>query len=150
MRTTIIALLLLTITFVMSEKLTLDLRGKSGGFETISTKVKDQVEITLFENPTTGYQWIIPELQEGFNWIWSLQNDLYVQDNSNGNMVGVGGTRTFLLDINKAGNEHFTLVYGHPWLYDQTIEDFYKTGRFDASIMEGYAIQVGIDARISR
>ena len=99
------------------------------------------------ENPTTGFAWIIPEVKEHFNYIWTLEDSEYTQDNNPKGLVGVGGTRKFLIGIEKPGDEFLTLVYGRPWLYNQTITDFYKTGKFNATLMEGHAFQLGIEAQ---
>ena len=116
-----------------------------GSFETVNCHRGDRIRIQLEENPTTGYQWIIPEEAEGFNVIWSLESSDY-QGSPNNGMMGVGGTRTFILDINDSGNEYLTFVYGRPWLYDDAIADFRRTGYFNAGIMEGTAIQLTINS----
>ena len=117
----------------------------NGTLETVQCQVGDRISITLDENQTTGYSWMIPEEREGFNEIWTLVGDTSESNPSNG-MVGVGGTHTFTIQVNEAGVEHFTLVYGRPWLYDNAIDEYYRTGSFSAAIMEGTAIQLRIDA----
>ena len=88
---------------------------------------------------------MIPEQMEGFNYIWVLDESTFTPPPKTG-MVGVGGVRTFVLSVVKSGNEHLTFAYGKSWLYNQTISEYYKSGKFNASIMEGYAIQLGIEA----
>mmetsp|Transcript_17076 Transcript_17076/g.19083 ORF Transcript_17076/g.19083 Transcript_17076/m.19083 type:complete len:101 (+) Transcript_17076:180-482(+) len=97
------------------------------------------------ENPTTGYQWLIPEEVEGFNMIWSLESSDF-QPSANNGMVGVGGVRTFVLAVNSPGTEHLTFVYGRPWLYNNAMEDYRLTGSFHANVMEGRAVQLNIVA----
>uniref|UniRef100_A0A7S3NFW3 Proteinase inhibitor I42 chagasin domain-containing protein n=1 Tax=Euplotes harpa TaxID=151035 RepID=A0A7S3NFW3_9SPIT len=144
MRHLVISLLLvLFISSSMCEKKTFTFKStENGALESLNVKIGDEVEITLDENPTTGYQWMIPEYEEGYNYIWSLKESTYTSAPNQSGMVGVGGKRTFILNVNLTGNEIVTFVYGRPWLYPQAIQQYNATGVFDASIMEGIAIQL--------
>mmetsp|Transcript_24691 Transcript_24691/g.24504 ORF Transcript_24691/g.24504 Transcript_24691/m.24504 type:complete len:90 (+) Transcript_24691:213-482(+) len=88
---------------------------------------------------------MVPEAVEEYNVIWSLDSSEYESSPSNG-MVGVGGTRTIVLSVNKPGDEMLTFVYGRPWLYEKAIDAFIKVGYFNAQLMEGHAIQLNIIA----
>ena len=117
-----------------------------GFSQSLSCHSGDRIRIRLEENPTTGYQWMIPEDIENLNVIWSLESSEYVSNNNNSGMVGVGGIRTFILSVNSPGEEKLTFVYGRPWLYDNTMENYRNTGIFDPSIMQGNAVQLVINA----
>ncbi len=118
---------------------------ENGNKESINVRTGDKIKITLEENPTTGYEWMIPEAIEKYNVIWSLLSSEYERKPSRG-MVGVGGKRTIILSVDRPGNEFLTFVYGRPWLYDNAMESFKKTGYFNAEIMQGDAVQLNIIA----
>ena len=117
---------------------------EDGNFESVVCQVDDQIEVHLAENPTTGYQWMIPEEKEGFNSIWSLKESTYEQTSTGTQMLGQGGIHTFLLGCDFAGTEHLTFVYGRPELYDRAIKEWQSIGTFDALTMGGKAIQLKI------
>lgn len=68
------------------------------------------VAIALGENPTTGYMWNAT-LSSGL----TLLNETYAEDKHPEGMVGVGGTRTWTLRADGAGDQTFSAVYKRPW-----------------------------------
>ncbi|MBP2146136.1 putative secreted protein/putative hemolysin [Methanofollis sp. W23] len=68
------------------------------------------VQVDLRENPTTGYEWNAT-LSDGLN----LINDTYTTDPHPEGMVGVGGTRTWLLEATCEGDQTFSAIYTRPW-----------------------------------
>ena len=147
MKSTAFILIFAIVAFVASEKIVHNFKTtENGTIETQKWHKGDQIELNFSENQTTGYQWMIPEEIEGYNLIWSLNSSTYVTDKHPEGMVGVGGTRTFVLDINDTGSEIVTFVYGRPWLYNNTMAAYNATGNFDASIMEGNAVQLEIQS----
>ena len=97
------------------------------------------------ETPSTGYQWIIPEERERYNYIWSLFSSDYIPNNDR-KRFGVSGKRQFIIKIDKIGYEHFTLVYGREWKYNEAVDNYVQNGIFDPKIMEGIAIQLVINS----
>ncbi|MFA6225260.1 MAG: protease inhibitor I42 family protein [Methanoregula sp.] len=66
--------------------------------------------IQLAENPTTGYQWnatISPGLE--------LQSSDDRMNDAPQGMVGVGGTRTWIITAKDLGTQKFSASYGRSW-----------------------------------
>jgi putative hemolysin/predicted secreted protein len=66
--------------------------------------------VQLKENPTTGYMWnatVSPGLE--------IQSSDYQQDKAAEGMVGVGGTRTWVLVAKDLGAQKFSATYGRSW-----------------------------------
>ena len=66
--------------------------------------------IDLAENPTTGFMWnatLSPGLE--------LQSSDYLQSPAAPGMVGVGGTRTWVIITKDPGNQKFSAVYRRSW-----------------------------------
>jgi len=66
--------------------------------------------IVLAENPTTGFMWnatLSPGLE--------LQSTDYRQDDAPTGMVGVGGTRTWVIIAKNIGNQKFSAIYQRSW-----------------------------------
>jgi predicted secreted protein len=66
--------------------------------------------IVLAENPTTGYMWnatLSPGLE--------LQSSDYRQDDAAPGMVGVGGTRTWVIVAKESGDQKFSALYRRSW-----------------------------------
>jgi predicted secreted protein/putative hemolysin len=66
--------------------------------------------VVLAENPTTGYTWNAT-LSAGLE----LQSTDYQQDNAPQGMVGVGGSRTWVIIAKDLGDQKFSAVYGRSW-----------------------------------
>ena len=66
--------------------------------------------VVLSENPTTGFSWnatLSPGLE--------LQSSDYHQDDAPTGMVGVGGTRTWVIVAKDPGDQKFSAVYKRSW-----------------------------------
>jgi predicted secreted protein/putative hemolysin len=66
--------------------------------------------VQLKENPTTGFEWNAT-LSPGL----TLSSTDYRQDPNSGGMVGVGGTRTWIIETKELGNQTFSAVYKRGW-----------------------------------
>jgi predicted secreted protein/putative hemolysin len=66
--------------------------------------------IELAENPTTGFMWNAT-LSPGLD----LQSSDYRQDTAPAGMVGVGGTRTWVIITKDLGNQKFSAIYRRSW-----------------------------------
>ena len=66
--------------------------------------------VQLEENPTTGFQWNAT-VSSGLE----IQSSDYQQDNAAPGMVGVGGTRTWVITAKDLGTQKFTAVYRRSW-----------------------------------
>jgi len=64
--------------------------------------MNEVIMISLTENPTTGYTWNVT-LSEGL----TLLNDVYVQDEAEEGMVGVGGVHEWFIEAVEAGEQTF-------------------------------------------
>ena len=64
--------------------------------------MNEVIMISLAENPTTGYTWNVT-LSEGL----ALLNDVYVQDEAEEGMVGVGGVHEWFIEAVEAGEQTF-------------------------------------------
>jgi inhibitor of cysteine peptidase len=64
--------------------------------------MNEVIMISLAENPTTGYTWNVT-LSEGL----TLLNDVYVQDEAEEGMVGVGGVHEWFIEAVEAGEQTF-------------------------------------------
>ena len=91
-----------------------------------------------------NFEWMIPEEREHFNSIWSLKSNRYKTISDIGDPYSEGGMRFFKISWNYAGAEVLTFVFGRRDLYKRAIDEWRKTGQFDASIMGGKAIQLRI------
>jgi putative hemolysin/predicted secreted protein len=66
--------------------------------------------VQLKENPTTGFGWnatVSPGLE--------IQSSDYQQDKAAGGMVGVGGTRTWVIIAKNLGTQKFSASYRRSW-----------------------------------
>jgi len=66
--------------------------------------------IVLAENPTTGFTW-----NETLSAGLELQSSDYRQDDAPTGMVGVGGTRTWVIVAKDLGDQKFSAVYRRSW-----------------------------------
>ncbi|OPX64426.1 MULTISPECIES: DUF333 domain-containing protein [unclassified Methanoregula] len=66
--------------------------------------------VQLKENPTTGFQWNAT-VSSGL----TIQSSDYQQDKAAEGMVGVGGTRTWVVVANDLGTQKFSAVYMRSW-----------------------------------
>jgi predicted secreted protein/putative hemolysin len=66
--------------------------------------------VVLTENPTTGFMWnttLSPGLE--------LQSSDYHQNDAPSGMVGVGGTRTWVIIAKDLGDQKFSAIYRRSW-----------------------------------
>lgn len=63
------------------------------------------IQITLPENPTTGYTWFVPAV-DGL-----IISENYVSDANPDNMAGVGGTKILNITAEKEGSYEFKALY---------------------------------------
>jgi len=66
--------------------------------------------IVLAENPTTGFRW-----NETLSAGLELQSSDYRQDDTPTGMVGVGGTRTWVIVAKDLGDQKFSAMYRRSW-----------------------------------
>lgn len=70
----------------------------SGG--TVQAAAGDTIDLTLPENPSTGYSWTL-EVSDGL----SIVDDAYAEGEDSGGMVGVPGTHTWAIEVTGAGEQ---------------------------------------------
>jgi inhibitor of cysteine peptidase len=66
--------------------------------------------VVLPENPTTGFMWNAT-LSSGL----VLQSSDYLQNDTPAGMVGVGGTRTWVILAKDIGNQKFSAISKRAW-----------------------------------
>ncbi len=81
----------------------------------IETKVGESFMIKLESNVTTGYSWRLAELKPG---IVEKVNNIYVQNQTDGRMVGSGGIEEWTFKAIAKGKVIITLEYVRPWEKD--------------------------------
>jgi inhibitor of cysteine peptidase len=74
------------------------------------------LNIRLRENPTTGYSWNL-SMTDGL----TMTGDEYIPTQEGGQMVGVGGVRSFHLTATGAGMQMVTGEYRRPWVLAGTV-----------------------------
>jgi predicted secreted protein len=80
--------------------------------KTITLKVGQSLTLRLNENPTTGYRWIIPTLE---NQIIQMVDDRFDRPVTHPNLMGAGGERIFVFQAKRAGTYHLTLENKQSW-----------------------------------
>jgi inhibitor of cysteine peptidase len=89
--------------------------------KTIEVTQGDTIEIRLPENPTTGFQWTVEEVDEN---ILALQSSEYVLPKDP--EIGEGGTRVVRFQAKQAGSGEVTLKYWREWEGDSSIIKRFK------------------------
>ncbi|WP_235855600.1 protease inhibitor I42 family protein [Methanofollis fontis] len=84
--------------------------NESADGTTVDLTEGESVTIELEENPTTGYQWNAT-VSNGL----VIVSDTYTVDEHPAGMVGVGGTRTWVVRADGSGIQTFSAVYHRPW-----------------------------------
>ena len=69
----------------------------------LAVQMNEVVMISLPENLTTGYTWNVT-LSEGL----TLLNDVFIQDEAEEGMVGVGGVHEWFIEVIEAGEQTFS------------------------------------------
>jgi inhibitor of cysteine peptidase len=84
--------------------------GEADNGKIVAVVPGSTVNVSLNENPTTGYSWnwtLTPGLE--------LVNDSFVANTTSG-LVGAGGIHTWVLKLNNSSDaQTFTAVYKRPW-----------------------------------
>ena len=92
---------------------------------TFEVKSGDLIQMTLSENPTTGYAWKYEDPFTENSGVYSVQMDDFTQEENKDGMAGAKGYRTIVIKAEKAGTDNFELVYVRSWEY----KDFVETKR---------------------
>lgn len=80
----------------------------------IEAKNGENFEINLESNPTTGYSWV-PEFDKNY---LELANKDFVQQNTDKQVVGAGGTEKFQFKALKTGETKINFYYIREWEID--------------------------------
>lgn len=96
---------------------TVDITLKNGGSVTASGSA---MMVSLDENASTGYTWVYEIADDG---ILTLTDDETVVDDSDEEMVGVGGTRLFSFEGKAAGTTEVSFSLGQQWDGGETSDD---------------------------
>jgi len=89
--------------------------------KTITLQKGDRLQITLPENPTTGFQWAIETKPKN---LLSLEKSDYVA--SSPQLIGSGGQRTLTLLAKKTGKTYLNLKLWRSWEGDKSIVNRYQ------------------------
>jgi inhibitor of cysteine peptidase len=81
--------------------------------QTITVKTGETIELKLAGNPTTGFDWIVQNLDTT---ILSQSGEYSYKSDSN--LVGSGGVMTFKFKAEAAGTTTLTLYYMRAWEKD--------------------------------
>ncbi len=84
--------------------------NESANGTTHAVPVNSTINLTLQENPTTGYSWNL-STTSGL----TLLSDNYVSDDPAGSRVGAGGQHHWQLTATTAGIQEIRGVYVRPW-----------------------------------
>ncbi|MEI7527367.1 MAG: protease inhibitor I42 family protein [Elusimicrobiota bacterium] len=88
--------------------------------QTVAVQIGSVVEIRLPENPTTGFMWMVDNLNADKLQLLSNEFVPAGDTHSPGGMVGAGGTRVFKMKCLKMGAETVRLIYTRPWWENST------------------------------
>lgn len=80
----------------------------SNNNSTVTVKGGETFNISLAENPTTGYSWNV-SVTSGL----SIVNDTYLPSNTS--LVGAGGLRVWQLKATGTGDQEFNAIYKRSW-----------------------------------
>ena len=78
--------------------------------QTYTVHVNDKIQLSLTENPTTGYSWNLT-LTDGL----TMKGDEYIPSDTSGKLVGTGGIHTWNISAVKNGTQKITGIYKRPW-----------------------------------
>jgi predicted secreted protein len=92
--------------------------------KTIRINIGDVIVINLAENPTTGFQW---EMDEIDNSVVVLENEIFSELGDGG--LGSGGTKSFVIKALTSGNQHIQLKYWKAWEGESSVDK-----RFDITL----------------
>jgi inhibitor of cysteine peptidase len=97
-----------TPTMAEGKKMFTFMAADNGGSGNITRNTR--FAIVLAENPTTGFTW-----NETLSAGLELQSSDYRQDDTPTGMVGVGGTRTWVIVAKDLGDQKFSAMYRRSW-----------------------------------
>ena len=93
----------------------------------MSLDVNSLFEVTLSENPTTGYSWIVLDSDlkvHKLDTVLKLIKESYQSNPPPGEMiVGYGGFKTLTFDVIGAGQGDLDLYYARSWEIEKAIEN---------------------------
>jgi inhibitor of cysteine peptidase len=85
----------------------------------IGLRLREEIELNLAENPTTGYQW---QIVESATPVLEKSGDSFQRGSSQG--LGAGGTRIFKFRSRAAGTATLRIVYGRPGVQESIKQEF--------------------------
>ena len=91
--------------------------GEESDGKSVTLKVGDLFEITLPENPTTGYSWQVVEGLGGV--VVRLGKPEFHPNRRGSHLVGVGGTITWRFTAAGKGTTTLRLIYHRRWEKDK-------------------------------
>lgn len=77
--------------------------------------------VRLDENPTTGYIWEVETLTAG---VLELEREEFVQEPTDPEVVGRGGTKVFVFKTRDSGTGELALRHHRPWLKGDPLDRF--------------------------
>jgi predicted secreted protein len=86
----------------------ISLTSKDNG-GTIKAAKGDTIVLKLDENPSTGYHWVMQ-----FSGGLKVTSSEYKQRSGTQNLVGAGGTRTWIIDVTESGTQAIGGAYEPP------------------------------------
>jgi predicted secreted protein len=89
-----------------AQQITLTPKDNGG---TITASKGDTIVLKLDENPSTGYHWVMQ-----FSGGLKVTSDAYKQRSGTQNLVGAGGTHTWIMDVTKSGTQAIGGAYEPP------------------------------------
>jgi len=89
--------------------------GEADNGKAFTVKVGDTIEVSIVGNPTTGYAWTVALSDKDAAILAQVGEPAYEQDQTEGQIVGAGGTYTFTFKAAAKGTATLTLVYARAW-----------------------------------
>ena len=89
--------------------------GEADNGKAFTVKVDDTIEVSIVGNPTTGYAWSAALSDKDAAILEQVGEPAYEQDQTQGQIVGAGGTYTFTFKAAAKGAATLTLVYARAW-----------------------------------
>jgi inhibitor of cysteine peptidase len=89
--------------------------AQSDNGKTFTVKVGDTIEVVLPGNVTTGFSWIAALGDADAALLVQEGDAVYVEQSSDEQVVGAGGTFTFRFKAAATGEATLTLAYEKPW-----------------------------------
>ncbi len=78
----------------------------------LNVKVNEEIEISLYSNPTTGYTWMDPRYESEF---LILTGSQYIPYPVPEGICGSGGNQIYNFKAIKAGETQILMEYKRPW-----------------------------------